>query len=184
MKTPLLFLILFLLFKVDAMAQSDSLLRKIAVNINVNYSQSNASFQPLIAIYPMTYQRFQLGFSTGFDQMKYSRSDTFSIQEKRIPLLASLRYNITRWQELYFKGQLGTAVTMSSKITRNGNTFDSNRDDIGAPVLASFGFGFNMPVRDLGIGVEFGYSFRQTSNKTITNYDPKGFYFGAVFLFP
>lgn len=184
MKTPLLFLILLLVFVLDASAQSDSLLRKIAVNINVNYSQSNVSVQPLIAIYPMTYRRFQLGLSTGFDQMKYSRSDTFSIDEKRIPLLASLRYNITQWQELYFKGQLGTAVTLSSEIIRNGDVFDSNRDDIGAPILASFGFGFNIPVRDLGIGVEFGYSFRQTSNKIITNYDPKGFYFGAVFLLP
>ncbi len=183
---------IFCVFSFVAFGQTDQEsipLRKIDLNISfnmvgqTNYSKEDAkdrmaSMTGLFAIYPLSYRKIQFGVGFGIESIRIGLSDTLDLEEDRVPLLAVTKFNFTSTNSLYLKTQLGTAVTLKSEYSRNGNSPNTNdRTDIGTPVLANISFGAVLPIEPVSIGLELGYAYKQTGYKHENRYNK-----GAVFL--
>ena len=199
MKKPFLILLLLLVSVLDLSAQTDEEynFRKIDISVNfnltgkTNYSKPShdgntlKSTQSLFVIYPLQHRRIQFGLAAGYENVQTAYIDSFAIHEGRIPLLVATKFNITKGQELYFKAQFGTALTTKSELEiEGGGSLTNSRNDIGAPIIANLGIGINLPLNDIGVGFEFGYSYKQLGYKLENNYPNGAIFLGIMVSFP
>jgi len=195
MKTQYLLLFMFLVFVLEATAQNDSTYRKIDVKIGAsalvktNYTEGSEngikSTFGTFTFYPIQYKKTQLGFTVGFERIELAITDSITLIENRIPLLLTAKWNIYGHQSFYIKMQLGTALTTKSYVTEEGKDgYNNLRTNIGAPILANMGIGISLPFNKIGVGVEFGYSYRQISYKSIREYNPGAIYLSLVVSLP
>jgi hypothetical protein len=187
MKTLYLIIALLFVSVLDIHAQNDALsFRKIDLNANfttITVNNKLKSFQGLVTFYPVNYRFMQFGISSGFEKSEFSKTDTFLLNESRVPLLATIRLNLSKSQVYYIKAQLGTAFAISSSIERDSKSTQNFRSDMNAPLLASIGFGVNVPLGNIGVGFEVSYTHKQFNYSLINEY-PSTFSFGFVVSVP
>lgn len=165
-------------------------LRKIDLNVSfnmigkTNFSKNDVNKLRVGAssgqftIYPLDYKNCQFGLGFGYESIRIKLSDTLSISENRIPLMAVAKFSFTDLNALYIKTQLGSAVTLKSEFDSDGGAAVINdRTDIGTPVLANISFGAVLPINPVNIGLELGYAYKQAGYKHENRYNK-----GAVFL--
>ena len=195
MKPRYLFIFLFLTFVLDATAQTDSSFRKIDVSVGLSdlvHSNLNSTTQNgvrstfgTLTFYPLQYKKTQFGITIGFERVVLKVTDSTTLTENRIPLLLTTKWNIYGDQAFYIKMQLGTALTTKSLVSKEGDTeYNNLRSDIGAPILANMGMGVNLPFNKIGVGVEFGYAYKQISYKSFSEYNPGAVYLSLVVSLP
>lgn len=169
--------------------------RKIDLNVNfnivgkINYKEGNYSepkaVQAILTFYPLQFRNTQMGFSLGYEKMEVRSSDSVTIKENRIPILATAKINLSKQQAVYLRTQLGTALILSSesKIDTQ-NSVQNYRNDIGAPIIFNLGLGVNLPFNRVGVGIELGYSYKQLGYKLENNYKQGALYLGLSISFP
>lgn len=169
-----------------------NLYMNVVTQAETNYSKDNkeehirvGAVSGLFAIYPLDYKRNQFGLAFGFESVVIHLMDTLSITENRIPLLAVVKFNFLADNAIYMKAQLGTAITLESTYNiTNKPVVINDRTEIGVPILANIGFGATLPINQIGIGLEVGYSFKQLGYKQENRYESGAVFLGVLASFP
>ena len=198
MKTLYFFLITlffsFYVLETHAQDSNKTEFRKIDLNVNLNvlaktnYSDGNydgpKAVQAILTFYPLQFRKTQMGFSLGYEKLETRSRDSVTTIESRIPILATAKINLSKHQAVYLRTQIGTALTTSSRSTKDETTVNNYREDIGTPIILNLGLGINLPFYAVGVGVEMGYSYKQLSYKRVNDYKKGAFYLGLSISFP
>ncbi len=192
----LILIIAFLFSYSEIQAQADSTFKTIDISINIFENFMNKESVPdgatysaqqiMVSTYPFQHRSIQYGFAFGYENIRLQEIDSITFHEKRIPILMSNKFYLSKDVPVYFETQFGTALTMKSvSVIEDQEDLNNSRDDIGLPVIVNGGLGVEfISEHDLSVGLEIGFAYKQLGYKKESRYDSKAFYLGIFIGLP